>query len=326
MKSYIDKWVQLISNCKFNNTYKMAWAKAIIEYSLEFDGKCQEEDVIIKFQDLAPFILKYYWNQTIYFNLIQGANLEKEPEIKQYTECLIKNYFYKNGDKNPMRFEKVDFKKLGLETAYRSTINKIVKTLKQDVSYRFLNLSNKKIDIYKCLEKEEKILINKENLSTLKEYSDLFFQIINYRWTQILESFNLSPKVASKVRATHELDGTKRKSLKSFHSILEIENPEHICFFTGDKIPDNSLSVDHVIPWSFMFSDDPWNLVFCKKEVNSSKSNNIVDEDTIKKLESRNKELSKLAKEKGINNKKIHEIELSIEKDYLRKFWIALKG
>ena len=48
---------------------------------------------------------------------------------------------------------------------------------------------------------------------------------------------------------------------------------------------DNDLSIDHVIPWSYLFSDDLWNLVYVKKSENSSKSNRIPPEEMIIKLE-----------------------------------------
>ena len=34
-----------------------------------------------------------------------------------------------------------------------------------------------------------------------------------------------------------------------------------IDFYTGDELDMDDISVDHVIPWSFMYSDDIWNLV-----------------------------------------------------------------
>ena len=37
-------------------------------------------------------------------------------------------------------------------------------------------------------------------------------------------------------------------------------------FFDEDEIPSGELSVDHVIPWSYMFEDDLWNLVYVKKD------------------------------------------------------------
>ena len=88
----------------------------------------------------------------------------------------------------------------------------------------------------------------------------------------------------------------------------------------------NDLSIDHVIPWSYLFSDDVWNLVYVKKTENSSKSNRIPNEEVILKLEKRNQELYTKMKEIGLNYKRFKELELSIQKDYVREFWYGCKG
>ena len=64
----------------------------------------------------------------------------------------------------------------------------------------------------------------------------------------------------------------------------EIENPQKKCFITGERIEDGDLSIDHVIPWSYIYSDDLWNLVFVSKSQNSSKGNRIPSEQMIEKL------------------------------------------
>lgn len=130
-----------------------------------------------------------------------------------------------------------------------------------------------------------------------------------------------------KVRATHEIDGIKRKSLNRFHKYLDLEfkTDNRRCFYCNNIIIDKELSVDHVIPWSYMYSDDIWNLVYCHKHENSSKSNNIVLEEVIEKLEKRNKELLNKFEEE-IKNKIYDELKLAIVNNYVRKFWITSKG
>ena len=97
-------------------------------------------------------------------------------------------------------------------------------------------------------------------------------------------------------------------------------------FHTGDRIDDKNLSIDHVIPWSYLFSDDLWNLVYTDRTYNSSKSNVIPDENVIKKLEVRNKKLLKIADSKQLRDKKIDELRLSVENDHVRKFWVGCRG
>ena len=101
---------------------------------------------------------------------------------------------------------------------------------------------------------------------------------------------------------------------------------EKKCFITGKKIKDVDLSIDHVIPWSYIYSDDLWNLVFVSKSQNSSKGNRIPSEKMIEKLEIRNKKLLTLLIKNDIQNNHSEELEFSIEKDLVRNFWIGCKG
>lgn len=322
MNNYIKDFNQLIINCNFENTYKMAWAKAIIEICIE--NNSDDELVNITFDQISSKILKYYWNQTIYFNLIQGSNLSKIPEILTITKKLIDDYFNTFNTKFPERFEKIE-SKLNKNNLNKN-ISKISKVLKKDVCWRFLNLNNKKYDIYKLNKEEGNIELKLENVKAIKDYSDLLLQVVNYRWTQILENFNHSPRISSKVRAIDD-NSIKRSNLSKFHEylILEFEDQKKYCFYCGNIIPDDEISLDHIIPWSFMFSDDIWNLVFCHKSENSMKSNSIIEEKYIEKLEQRNRDLlSKMSKEK--HGKKYEELEMAINNNYVRKFWIASKG
>ncbi len=66
----LKEFKRVIKECKYSNTYKMAWAKAIIELSSQhFTSK--DEYVDLSLFDLATKMFKYYWDQTIfliYFN------------------------------------------------------------------------------------------------------------------------------------------------------------------------------------------------------------------------------------------------------------------
>ncbi|MEG6586326.1 hypothetical protein [Dendrosporobacter sp. 1207_IL3150] len=80
MDEYIKTWNHIIMNCGYDNTYKMAWAKALVELSVAAQGRGQQH-VAFTFEQIAEKYLSYYWNQTIYFDLVQGSNLKKLPEV-----------------------------------------------------------------------------------------------------------------------------------------------------------------------------------------------------------------------------------------------------
>ena len=94
-----------------------------------------------------------------------------------------------------------------------------------------------------------------------------------------------------------------------------------IDFYTGNELEEKDISVDHVIPWSYMYSDDIWNLVVTSKSLNSQKSNRIPTEDIIEKLEIRNQELlSKIEDSQYYDSLKI-----AVDNDYVRKFYTSYK-
>ncbi|WP_434132587.1 HNH endonuclease [Sporomusa sphaeroides] len=327
MDEYIKIWNYIIMNGGYDNTYKMAWAKAVVELSIAVQDRGQHS-VTFTFKQIAEKYLSYYWNQTIYFDLVQGSNLKKIPEIVNSTKALIEQYHLTKRNYLPERFEKVQFERLGLSLAYQDAIGNIVKTLKKDVCYRFLNVGGITYNIYELDRKVGLVTLSADRVRGLAEYSELLLQVINYRWTQMLESFNYSPKIAMKVRAIAE-GKIRRNNLSSFHPYLDLafDNGERICFYCQQPISDEDLSVDHVIPWSYMFSDDLWNLVYSHKTENSSKSNISPLEEVIVRLEQRNKLLKqKLEKSVLKKDKQYDQLNLAIEKDYVRKFWIAAKG
>ena len=164
--------------------------------------------------------------------------------------------------------------------------------------------------------------IKVSNPSILKEYSDVLFEVINYRWVQILETYNSSPRISKKIKIT-DRGGVKRKPLGKFKKYLSLI--EDKCFVCGEDLKDD-ISIDHMIPFSFMFSDDLWNLVYAHKSCNSSKSNKIVSESEINKLQSRNIKLLELLENNGIKDKHYSELKFSIENNLLKKFWISFKG
>ena len=98
--------------------------------------------------------------------------------------------------------------------------------------------------------------------------------------------------------------------------LKQFKDGKVIDFYTGKELSYDDISVDHVIPWSFMFSDDIWNLVLTSKSYNSSKSNSIPTTEIIEKLKERNKELLTV-----LNGKYKDDIILAINNAYIDKFF-----
>jgi len=309
MEQYIKDLTYVIQNGEMENTYKMVWVRSIVETCV-LDPNVQE----IQFDHLSKLIFGYYWNQTIYFDLEQSPNPLKRPVIYQIVKEEISEYRHKNG-KQPVWFS-------GAENSVSIPVSKISTILSKDVCWRFPKVGKENFDLYYLDIKNRTIILHRTDL--IREYANVLFDVINYRWTQKLEEFNHSPRISQKVRGT-DRENIRRKSLAKFRKYLDLENPDHVCFHTGRKIKYENLSIDHVLPWSYLFSDNLWNLVYVDKSFNSSKGNIIPKEETIEKLENRNIHLLKSMEIEFPNTKVTDELNLSIETDLIRKSWVGCK-
>lgn len=182
----------------------------------------------------------------------------------------------------------------------------------------------KDVNIYHVDIKKTVITLNKQDVNVLHEYAPLLIQLLNYKWVQLLEGFNRVPKLAQKIRGSANQD-IKRKSLAKYKEILlkQFKDKPIIDFYTGQVLKENEISIDHVIPWSFMYSDDLWNLVITSKSHNSKKSNLVVEEKYIKKLIDDKRELL-IILSKG-NDTNINDLQTAVDSDYISKFYRDLR-
>lgn len=319
---YIRNWIETIEGMRNNNTYKLAWGRAILELVNErASQKIKKEEFNLR--EVAEKILKLYWNQTFYFRLKQGPT-NSEPEILQVINELIKYYSLKVGSNIPVWFNSAAPILKSDHSMYERTIKKLIRILKQDVAYRFKNLDGRQVNLYNYIVSLDLIVIEIESQALLKEYNYILSQLLNYRWSQLLESFNRAPNITNKVKGSSQ-EKIKRKNLKRFKDILLAyhNKNEIIDFYTNEAIKINEVSIDHFIPWSFMYQDDLWNLVITSKSNNSSKSNKIYPDDFLEKLNNRNKRMINYLPKDSLDFLKLHE---AIENDYPNSFYYDFKN
>lgn len=302
--SYINDWIRIIEQMNNTNTYKLAWGRALIECVVFDHVQKVDQTVIIPFRNIASHMLEYYWNQTFFFNLKQSPTEQKTPLICQKTNRLIEHYKVGKESPFPVFFLKAKEYFISNENDfYLKTIKEIASVLTKDVSYRFKRVPGETLEIYGLDLKEKIVILTLEQAELLKEYSIIISKLLNYKWSQLLEQFNFSPKISLKVKDLSQ-DNSKdakadakirRQNLSKFRvELLKEFDSEVIDFYTGEPLKEGDISVDHVIPWSFMYSDDIWNLVLTSKSINSSKSNIIPSEETIDKLNERNRRIEPL--------------------------------
>lgn len=319
MNSYIQDWLDIIENMNNDNTYKLAWGRAIIEIAYSLNAI--EDNNVIQFEAIANKMIKYYWNQCFFFGLKQSSNDKKPPILVQEVYKLIDKYKEVTGSTIPVWFDKAEPILYKEKNFYQKSQTKCAKTLAHDVSWRFMNCKKDTKDIYLLNKEALFISLSREQVQLLKDYSFILSQLLNYKWAQLLEGFNNAPRISSKVKGISDAQ-LKRNSLTKFKNILlEASDNNPLDFYTGETLALNDISIDHVIPWSFMYSDDLWNLVMTSKSNNSSKSNSVPSEEVIQHLKERNQKLLDTISD----YKYKHELETAINNDLVDKFYLAIR-
>ena len=316
---YVNDWITIIEQMQNDNTYKLAWGRAIVECNAKDKFIELNDNVIIKLSDIAECMLKYYWNQMFFFNLKQSPYVSKIPKICVYTEDLINYYKEKENSNIPVWFN-IGQAKISQDKEYLKTIKSIKKVLPENVAWRFMNIQGKAIPLYKLDTANGVIEIKKEDSIALKEYSNILTKLLNYKWAQLLEKFNYAPRIVEKINGISELR-IKRNNLRKYRDeLIKQYDLRPLDFYTGNELADNNISIDHVIPWSFMYSDDIWNLVITSKSENSIKSNSIPSESSIDRLKKRNILLVDI-----VDSPYKEDLVIANENDYVGKFYNDLK-
>lgn len=325
MDSYIRNWITVIEEGKNNNTYKPCWGRAVIECIMEEDysidpisGKYR-----IDFKSIAYNMLCYYWNQSFFFSPKQGPleqEKEKVPLLYQDVRSMIEEYIQITGNNLPC-WSDLGFAVLKKEKPnfFEDKIKHSASVLNNDVCYRFLKANNTDIDLYVYNKKvKNEILFTREQIDKIKDASYILNKLLNYKWAELLDKFNVSPYILEKVHAAAHKE-IERENLSPYRKILikylETENP--LDFYSGKILLNNDISVDHVIPWSFIYRDDIWNLVLTDKSTNSKKSNHKPKIEDIERLEKRNNYLISVIEEPKFKNSLL----LARDENLLRKFY-----
>ncbi len=215
MKNKYELFKKIIRECNYDNTYKMAWGKSIVELSLKHD--LSKEKVIIKFDEIAEKYIKYYWNQIIFFDLKQSTNILKTPIIIKYIKELINIYIEKNYELKEI--SKINFENTKIKAAYQQTIEKIVEILKNDVSWRFKIINGKDTEIYNYAKGNEYIEIDTNLLNEINNNKSELLNTIDYRWILILKSINGYPRNNKKIKLSSD-DKIDKSILNNIRKLL----------------------------------------------------------------------------------------------------------
>lgn len=127
-----------------------------------------------------------------------------------------------------------------------------------------------------------------------KEFSSTYWDLINVnKIPQKPESLaDNGSSVEILVRKyTEQYPETNSIYLDSYKEALTALLDSPVCFYCGKTHENRRLTLDHVIPWRFLKTDDLWNLVWCCSKCNSSKNDKLPPQEFVDKLIRRNNSL-----------------------------------
>ena len=300
------------------NSYKLAWGRSIIEIC--HSSEVTDYSITFSFDQISENFLKYFWNQTYFFKFYQGPAKTK-PVIQQITEELIELYQNEEQSTLPVWFDQAKMVFLRNESLYKKYLSRVSKAMSVDVAWRFTIIDNNEVHLYDLDITNKTISFTADQHLAIKQHAFVLSQLINYRWAQLLEKFNQSPRIASKVKGMSD-EQLRRNNLTKFKQALLKQFPDGIVrdFYTNEILDPNDISIDHVIPWSFMYSDDIWNLVITSKSRNSSKANSKTTMEYIEKLKVRNEVIEALVPENFKND-----LKEAKDHDFVDKFYFQFR-
>ena len=262
-----------------SESYKLFWFKAILHEVSR--GRSE-----IPFRDLSERMIVDAWYMVSEYKLNLGP-----------ADTLEKTVLYIAGEEEFLPTEKEDVLLAYLRSSEDKQLKEYMRTLSLNVPYRLQAplMPNPGSKIwYKAAEITDYINAQTGMMYTIQRRTALdSCIIITPAWMDYLRSnlgiilgwtdYNLImylqrrnptvPGIASKIYPPQERKLTAVTSYWKY--MINCGGVRDI--YTGEVMTTKGLSIDHFVPWSYVASDELWNLIPTVKSVNSSKSNNLPD-------------------------------------------------
>lgn len=280
-QSYItdeDIWIAL-NNFFFRSnvtmSYKFGLLKSLLENLYNVNEKLE-----LNYDQLFYSFTKIYWNLVIHHSLWQSSSITQKSSIQKILE---------NNAKFHAIPENITFDKLP-ENVQLEIIKEVKKAGKRYVIGAFYSDTGK--FFYEFHLKREYLRFNSPIYKFFQRHQRLITYMTNYHLALFLERNNKLPNINYLLNKVENV--SKRESLNHFLSIL-YKYEERVCFYCDKPLNEAKrklIHVDHFIPWSFIQSDNLWNLVLSCQTCNLKKNDKLAEENFLKNILDRNDLLS----------------------------------
>lgn len=262
-----------------SESYKLFWFKAILhEIARGFS--------VISFRDLIERMIVDAWYMVSEYKLNLGPSdtLEKtvlyisskENFLPTEKEEVLLEYLHKTDDKQIKEYMCT----LSLNVPYRLQAP-LMETPESRMWYKITEITdyiNTRNGMIYSIERngslDSSIRISDEWIDYLLSNLGILIGWTDYNLILYLQRRNPTvPGIANKIYPPQE---RKLTAVTGYWKYL-IQNRPVYDIYSDDLLTTKDLSIDHFVPWSYIASDEMWNLIPTVKSINSSKSNNLPD-------------------------------------------------
>ncbi|ADI00157.1 HNH endonuclease [[Bacillus] selenitireducens MLS10] len=257
---------------KKSATYKFVFMKALIENLYQTNDHDE-----LSYDQMAYTFAKIYWNLVVNHKITKhnnGKNARVVTDISKLQQ--------KHGIPDDLPFDKLN------DTVQLDITNAVKATMKVNVFGALYG--DTKGYFYAFDHKKDVLRYNHPVKLFMLKYQKLITYLTNYHMARMIEALNEDLTIKDLLTKVECI--AKRSSLKPFATIIgHYFNQE--CFYCHKPLDSGKrkTAVDHFIPWSFVQSDNLWNLVLSCGTCNSSKSDKIPEETYLNNVLERNDQL-----------------------------------
>lgn len=264
--------VVLSSKSVKSSTYKYALIKSLIENLYQVNDQFE-----LTYDQLAYSFTKVYWNLIVKHDLVK-QNRGKNARVV----TIIKDIQAKHQIPTDFSFDKLNAQ------VQVKLIAEVKSTMKQNVFGALYGDTREKF--YAFEHKSEYFKINPAVHQFMLKFQRLIVNLTNYHMAVMIEQLNEVPSINYLLGKVESI--ARRSSLRPFEKVL-VNHFEQTCFYCSRSLEDGKrqVHVDHFIPWSFVQSDQLWNLVLSCNSCNSSKSDKLPEKSFLDNIIDRNKKL-----------------------------------
>ena len=288
-------FLSILSHGSKANTYKFALARAILEHCQNGyrgagrdydDGEGEEERqsvLRIPYEYLAEKFLKYYWHQEYVLHMRQNYDAKHTP----HAITKLRNVFGKSTPADYSRLDNNDVeraKKLILRNVFGHAKSKTSIVVPRFQKVPVGNRTAEVRSFYDYDDDEQAIRLKPEAFEFFQRNNALLSKAVLIEWTKFLEPLNPTlPRLLTKIESM----GAERQALTKYRSMFAPFTD--CCFYCRDRLEPGYVQVDHLIPWTYIYDDNAWNLVLACQPCNGKKSNSLPEDEFRDGLVERNR-------------------------------------